>query len=132
VYKSKEGYWAKSTSLPSEINPADVKIVVVPGGFCADRLRRYPAICQLLHDCFNEGNGAVVGFICHGAWLPISAHIVKDRRVTCFIAIKDDLINAGAVYVDQRCVVDGRMVTAQTPDDLPRFMEAILNVAAHL
>lgn len=51
----------------------------------------------------------MIGFICHGGWVPISAKIVKGRRVTSFIAIKDDLINAGADWVDEKCVVDGKM-----------------------
>eukprot|EP00667_Euglena_gracilis_P022440 EG_transcript_24954 len=129
TYKSKEGYWAKSTHLCSEVDVDKVKVVVVPGGFCTDRLRRFPDCIELLQKCWKNGNGAVVGFICHGGWLPISARIVKDRKATCFVAIKDDLINAGAIYVDQKCVVDGRMVTAQTPEDLPAFMAAILEIA---
>jgi protease I len=103
-----------------------VSVAVVPGGFCTDRLRRYPEICAFLASCWRGGHGAVVGFICHGGWLPVSAGIVKGRKVTCFFAIKDDLINAGGLYVDEKCVVDGKMVTAQTPEDLPAFMAAII------
>ncbi len=62
-------------------------------------------------------------------WVPISAKIVKGKRVTSFPAIKDDLINAGADWVDEKCVVDGKMVTAQTPEDLPDFMKSILAIA---
>eukprot|EP00906_Rhabdomonas_costata_P036361 RCo051032 len=130
VYKSKEGYWATSTILPSEVNPAEVKAVIVPGGFCTDRLRRYPECCELLRACYNDGKGSVVGFICHGGWLAISAKILPGRRITCFHSIKDDLVNAGATFVNERCVVDGRMVTAQTPEDLPAFMAAILKLLA--
>lgn len=71
-----------------------------------------------------------MGFICHGGWLPISSKIVKGKKVTSFFAIKDDLINAGIIFimikkdllksgaewVDEKCVVDGKMVTAQTPE----------------
>lgn len=128
TYKSKEGYWAKSTATVGDVDPNLVDILVVPGGFCPDRLRRYPEILSFVSSCWNEGNGAAVGFICHGAWVPISARIVKGRRGTCFFAIKDDLINAGVEYVDERCVVDGRMVSAQTPEDLPLFMKALLQL----
>jgi protease I len=128
VYKSKEGYWARSTGTVADVDPKLVEIVIVPGGFCTDRLRRFPEICEFLRQCWNDGNGATVGFICHGAWLPISAKIVSGRRGTCFFAIKDDLINAGMHYVDEKCVVDGRMVTAQTPEDLPAFMSSILSI----
>ena len=128
TYKSKEGYWAISTCTVADVDPASVDVVVVPGGMCTDRLRRYPAICDWLRAAWADGNGAVVGYICHGAWLPISAKIVSGRTATCFFAIKDDLINAGVKYVDEKCVTDGRMVTAQTPEDLPAFMAAILAV----
>ncbi|CUF07785.1 peptidase, putative [Bodo saltans] len=77
TYKSKEGYWAKSTATVGDVDPNLVDILVVPGGFCPDRLRRYPEILSFVSSCWNEGNGAAVGFICHGAWVPISARIVK-------------------------------------------------------
>lgn len=128
TYKSKEGYWGKSNATVADIDPSSVDVVIVPGGFCTDRLRRYAEICTFLSACWSDGNGAVVGYICHGAWLPISAKIVKGRTATCYFAVKDDLINAGALYVDKPCVVDGRMVTAQTPEDLPAFMAAILSL----
>lgn len=155
TYKSKEGYWALTTTDMASIDPSTVDVVVVPGGFCTDRLRRFPAVCQFLRDCWfgtasgasadleaftnddktkttaaKENKGAVVGFICHGAWLPISAKIVKGMAGTCFFAIKDDIVNAGMVYSTDRCVADGRMVTAQTPEDLPAFMATILAIDA--
>jgi protease I len=126
TFKSKEGYWAKSTLTVKDINPLEARVVIVPGGFCTDRLRRFPEICDWLKTA-NDG-GAVVGFICHGAWLPISAKIVQGKRCTCYFAIKDDLINAGAIYVDEKVVVDGKTVTAQTPEDLPGFMAAIIKI----
>eukprot|EP01119_Soliformovum_irregulare_P015778 TRINITY_DN4498_c0_g1_i1.p1 TRINITY_DN4498_c0_g1~~TRINITY_DN4498_c0_g1_i1.p1 ORF type:complete len:196 (-),score=33.53 TRINITY_DN4498_c0_g1_i1:16-603(-) len=126
-YTSKHGYWATSTAVFTDIKASEVKILVVPGGFCTDRLRRYPECNALVADVWKAGG--VVGFICHGAWVPISAKIVKGKRVTSFFAIKDDLINAGADWVDEKCVVDGKMVTAQTPEDLPAFMKAILEIA---
>jgi protease I len=130
TYKSKEGYWAISTCTVADVDPTAVEVVIVPGGFCTDRLRRYPAICDWLTTAWADGKGAVVGYICHGAWLPISAKIVRGMKATCFVAIKDDLINAGAIYIDEKCVSDGRMVTAQTPEDLPAFMAEILRIAA--
>jgi protease I len=124
TYKSKEGYWAKSTDVVADIKPSDVSVLVIPGGFCTDRLRRLPEMCDFVKQC--DASGAVIGFICHAGWLAVSAKILSGRKVTCFFAIKDDLINAGANYVDERCVVDGKLVSAQTPDDLPAFMAAIL------
>eukprot|EP00744_Colponema_vietnamica_P006973 GILI01010069.1.p1 GENE.GILI01010069.1~~GILI01010069.1.p1 ORF type:complete len:229 (-),score=31.71 GILI01010069.1:43-684(-) len=151
TYKSKEGYWALTNADLRNIDPATVSVAVVPGGWCTDRLRRSPEICQFLRDCWfgtksgvsvdnssyvNDhkattkamDKGAVVGFICHGAWLPISAKIVKGVEGTCFFSIKDDLINAGMIYSTEKCVADGRMVTAQTPEDLPSFMASIIAI----
>ena len=79
-------------------------------------------------DVWNAG--AVIGAICHAGWVLISAKIVKGKRMTSVNAIRDDLENAGATWVDEPCVLDGRMVTAQIPKDLPVFMKTILEVAS--
>jgi hypothetical protein len=68
-------------------------------------MRRYPAMLNLVRDCFNQGKP--VAAICHAGWVPASAGILKGKTATCFFAIKDDLINAGAKYVDEEVVVDG-------------------------
>jgi len=127
TYTSKEGYWAHSTHEFKAINPKDVKVLIVPGGFAPDRLRRYADCLNLVSEVCK--NGGVIGFICHGAWVPISAKIVKGKKATCYFAIKDDLINAGADYSEAKVVVDGNLVSAQTPEDLPGFMSAILKLA---
>jgi protease I len=127
TYDSKEGYPAIADSTFRDVDPEQVKILVVPGGFAPDKLRRYPECNSFVAACW--GAGAVVGSICHAGWVPISARIVKGKRMTSVNAIKDDLENAGAIWVDERCVVDGKMVSAQIPRDLPAFMKAILEVA---
>lgn len=127
AYTSKEGYPVVADLKFSEVDPQAVKIMVVPGGFAPDKLRRYESCKQLVSDAWKAG--AIVAFICHGGWVPISARIVKGRRVTSVNAIRDDLENAGAVWVDEPCVVDGRMVTAQVPKDLPAMMKAVLALA---
>ncbi|MCC6796386.1 MAG: type 1 glutamine amidotransferase [Candidatus Hydrogenedentes bacterium] len=127
TYGSKEGYPAVTDATFEEIDPKAVKVLVVPGGFAPDKLRRYPACNKLVADAW--ANGAVVGSICHAGWVPISAKIVRGVRLTSVSAIKDDLENAGATWVDEPCVVDGKFVSAQVPKDLPAFMEAILRVA---
>jgi protease I len=138
IYKSKVeqggGYWAKSTKTVRDIDPATVQVVIIPGGFCCDRLRRFPDICQWLHDAHAK-HGAICAAICHAGWLAVSAKILKGVKCTCFFAIKDDLENAGAlVDLNQKCVVDEehRFVSAQTPDDLPAFMKATIGLAAKL
>ena len=124
TYESKYGYPAKAERAAAEVRVEDVDAVVVPGGFAPDRLRRYPAVLDLVRGVFEKGG--VVAMICHAAWVPISAGILKGKRATCVSAIKDDLINAGATYVDEAVVVDGNLVTSRTPADLPVFMPAII------
>lgn len=127
TYTSKEGYPVKSDALFTEIDAKQVKVLVIPGGFAPDKLRRDPECNKLVADVWAAGG--VVTYICHGGWVPISAKIVKGRRVTSVNAIKDDLENAGAIWVDEPCVVDGKMVTAQVPKDLPAMMREVLRLA---
>jgi len=67
-----------------------------------------------------------VAFICHGGWIPISAKILKGKRATGSVGIKDDLENAGAIWVDAPVVVDGNLISSRTPRDLPRFAHGIV------
>src|SRR6185369_5764963 len=85
-YGSKEGYPVKADAEFSEINPKEVKVLVVPGGFAPDKLRRYRACNDLVSGAWNAG--AIVAFICHAGWVPISAKIVKGKRLTSTHAIK--------------------------------------------
>lgn len=126
TYGSKEGYPAVADATFSDINPADVKVLIVPGGFAPDKLRRYPECNQFVAAVWEAGG--VVGAICHAGWVPISARIVRGLRLTSVNAIRDDLENAGATWVDEPCVVDGRFVSAQVPKDLPAMMRAILEL----
>jgi protease I len=124
TYESKHGYPARAETAAAQVRVEDVDGVVVPGGYAPDRLRRYPEIVNLVRGVFERGG--VVAMICHAAWVPISAGIVKGRRATCVSAIKDDLVNAGATYVDEAVVVDGNLISSRTPTDLPAFMPAII------
>lgn len=127
TYTSKEGYPVESDLALGDVDVKAVKVLIIPGGYAPDKLRRYPACSALVHGAVQ--NGAVVGFICHGGWVPISAKIVKGKKLTSVGAIRDDLENAGGIWIDQPVVVDGRMVTAQVPKDLPAMMQAILQIA---
>ncbi|NLD42392.1 MAG: type 1 glutamine amidotransferase [Chloroflexi bacterium] len=124
TYASKNGYTAKATLAGKDARVSEFDAVIVPGGFAPDRLRRYGAILDLVRGVFEKGG--VIGAICHAAWVPISAGIVKDKRATCVAAIKDDLVNAGATYVDQAVVVDDNLITSRTPADLPHWLPAII------
>jgi protease I len=89
-------------------------------------MRRSPELLQLVADIDTAGKP--VGSICHAAWVLVSAKILKGRTATCYFAIKDDLTNAGATYVDQEVVVDRNLVTSRRPDDLPAFMREFLKL----
>jgi protease I len=124
VYQSKHGFPAKAEVAASEVSADDFDAVVVPGGFAPDRLRRYEAVLDLVRGVYEKGG--VVAAICHAAWVLISAGIMGGKQATCVSAIRDDLINAGATYIDREVVVDGNLVTSRTPRDLPAFMPAII------
>lgn len=124
TYTSKHGYPVEADVAFSGVDPKSVSVLVVPGGYAPDRLRRNEACLKLVSSAVEAG--AVLGAICHAGWVPISAGVVKGKRLTSVPAIRDDLRNAGAEWVDEPCVTDGKLVTAQVPKDLPVFMQAIL------
>ena len=93
-----------------------------------DKLRRDPQVLELVRQF--DAAGKLVAAICHGGWIPISAGVYRDVRVTGSPGIKDDLINAGAIWEDASVVVDRHHVTSRKPDDLPDFMRGIFQVVA--
>ena len=123
-YHSKEGYPCISGVSAKEAKASDYDCMVVPGGFAPDFMRRSDEIIKFANDMVNAGK--VIAAICHGGWLLCSTKIYKGKKATCFMAIKDDIINAGADYADIECVVDGNLITSRKPDDLPIFCTAIL------
>lgn len=124
-YGSKEGYPVPVDCAIQEADVNDFDGVIIPGGFAPDILRRYPEIIDFIRK-INDQHKAVAA-ICHGGWLLVSADIIRDKKVTCFFAIKDDLIAAGGNYLDEPVVVDGNIITSRKPEDLTAFVSAILN-----
>ncbi len=123
-YHSKIGLPAPGGAHAETVSADDFDAVIVPGGYAPDRLRRSQAVLKLVRDCFHRGK--VVAAICHAGWVLVSAEVLKGKTVTCFSSIKDDVINAGAEYVDQEVVRDGNLITSRTPDDLPAFCREII------
>jgi protease I len=123
-YMGKSGIPCKPVAIPDEVSAADFDGIVIPGGYAPDHMRRHPSMVKLVKDLFDAGK--VVAAICHAGWMLASAEIVKGRTVTSFFAIRDDLVHAGAKWVDQEVVVDGNLITSRKPDDLPAFMQALL------
>ena len=107
------------------MNSRDFCGLLVPGGFMPDKLRRDPKVLSLTREFFEQGK--LVAFICHGGWIPISAKILKGKRVTGSRGIKDDLENAGGIWVDEPVVVDGNLISSRTPRDLAPFAKAMVD-----
>ncbi len=124
VYQSKHNLPARTDAAARDLNGADFDAVIIPGGYAPDRMRRDPGMVALVREAFAAGR--LVAFICHAGWLSISAGIVRGRRITGFFSIKDDLVNAGGIYVDEPVVCDGNLITSRTPADLPHFCRAIV------
>jgi deglycase len=127
TYPSKLGYPAKSDKAARDVSANDFDILVIPGGFAPDYLRRDPAVLKLVGTMAEQGK--VVAAICHGPWVLCSTQALKGRRATCFFAIKDDVSNAGATYVDAEVMRDGNLITSRKPDDLPAFLQAVIQAA---
>ena len=124
TYTSKSGYPVQVDVVADQVQAADVDAVVIPGGYSPDLMRRYPAMVKLVSEAFEQGK--VVAAICHAGWMLASADVVRGKQATCFFAIKDDLINAGATYVDAEVVRDGNLITSRVPSDLPAFCRTII------
>ena len=125
-YLGKHGYPTVSDAAIAEMKSADFAGVICAGGWMPDKLRRDEKIKSLLREFHADGK--LVAAICHGGWMPISAGIYKGVRVTGSLGIKDDLVNAGAIFEDAAVVVDRHFVSSRKPDDLPAFMKGVLKV----
>jgi protease I len=123
-YPSKEGYPCKSTVAVKNAKIEDYSCIIVPGGFAPDFMRRSEDMIKFANDMVNSGK--TIAAICHGPWVLCSTKILKGKTATCFMALRDDVKNAGAKYVDEECVIDGNLITSRKPDDLPAFCTAIL------
>jgi protease I len=123
-YHSKIGLPAPGGVAAESISASDFDAVIVPGGYAPDRMRRNAAMLKLVRDSFTQGK--IVAAICHAGWVLVSGGIVEGKKVTCTPSIKDDMINAGAIYLDQEVVKDGSLITSRSPDDLPAFCREIV------
>jgi len=123
-YSSKHGYPIVAEIAASQARADEYAGVVIPGGWAPDRLRQDPAVLKLVRELFEKKR--VVAAICHAGWVLASAGIARGRRLTCYQAIKDDMLHAGAEVVDQEVVRDGNLITSRRPDDLPAFCREII------
>jgi protease I len=124
VYQSKYGIPVSVDKKASELKADDFDLVIIPGGYAPDKMRIHPEMVNLVRDAFRKGK--VVAAICHAGWMLASAGILKGKRATSYVAIKDDMINAGALWEDSEVVRDGNLITSRKPDDLPAFCRTII------
>ncbi len=122
--RGKFGLPAKIEKRTSEVSPDDFQAVIIPGGYAPDLLRRCSATLEFVQRVAESGK--VTAAICHAGWVLISAGVIRGRRATSFISIKDDMVNAGADWVDEEVVRDGNIVTSRSPKDLPAFCKEII------
>ncbi|KPL03113.1 MAG: glutamine amidotransferase [candidate division Zixibacteria bacterium SM23_73_2] len=124
TYTSRHGNPVESDLSSAEVKIEEVDAVIIPGGFAPDLLRRDPKMVEMVKRAYQQKK--IIAAICHAGWLLISAGIVKGKKLTSFFSIKDDMINAGANWVDKEVVVDGNLITSRKPDDLPAFCKKII------
>lgn len=126
VYQGKGGMSLKPDKAFAEVKNEMFDAVVVPGGYAPDLWRRDADIVAFVRDHFQKGK--IVASICHGPWLLISAGIVKDRKVTGFFAIKDDLLNAGARYQAQDWVEDENLLSSTNPQTMLPMIKRLVEM----
>lgn len=124
LYTSKHGYPVKVDAEAATVDAGQFDLIVIPGGWAPDLMRRSAAMVGLVRDAVDQRR--LVAAIGHGGWMLCSANAIRGRRVTGARSIKDDLVHAGGIWEDHAAVQDGPIITARRASDLPAFMRAIL------
>ena len=124
-FKGKYGYPATADLAAKDVKVENVDAILIPGGFAPDYLRRYESIVNLVKSVFAKGK--VIAAICHGPSVLVNAEVLKGKKATCFLAIKADIINAGATFLDQEVVQDSNLITSRKPADLPAYCKTIIS-----
>ncbi len=126
-----ETYTAKSGGLTAtaqvsarSVKTTDLFALLVPGGFAPDKMRRDPDILRLVREA--DMANKIVGFICHAGWVGASAKILKGRKVTGSKGIKDDLENAGGIWVDEPAFREGNLVWGRVVEDIPDYQREVI------
>ena len=125
TFAGKNGYPCEAEALIEDMEESDFDGLLIPGGFMPDKLRRDPRVLDLTRRF--DASGKLIAQICHAGWIPISAKILEGRRVTSTPGIRDDMENAGAIWLDEPVVVDRNLISARRPPDLPAFGKAIVD-----
>jgi protease I len=126
--RGKHALEATADVLATDVNPDQFDGLVIPGGWAPDKLRRHRAVTDLVKQI--DAAGKPIGIICHGGLVAISAGIVVGARATGSLGIKDDLVNAGATWVDEPAFRDGTHVWGRVVDDIPAFNRELVALFA--
>ena len=124
TYTSKYGYPVQADKASTEVHASEFDAVIIPGGYAPDKMRRDPHLVQLVREAFQSGK--IVAAICHAGWMLAEADVCRGKTLTSVGAIKTDLVNAGAQWVDHEVVQDGNLITSRTPPDLPAYCRTII------
>ena len=124
--KAKYHFTVEATLTLDEVKVENYDALFLPGGTAPEKIRLQPLALEIVKD-FNKA-GKPIGAICHGQLILISAGLVKGKKCTCYIGVRDDLINAGGDYVNERVVVDCNLVTSRHPNDLPFCMHEFIKM----
>lgn len=124
VFHGKYGIPIQPDKTAAEVTADAFDAVVIPGGYAPDKMRIHPEMVSLVREAFNKGK--VIACICHGGWMLVSAGVLKGKKATSYVAIKDDMVNAGCLWEDSELVRDGNLITSRKPEDLPAFCRAMI------
>jgi protease I len=125
TYRGKHGYPCRAEVSFEDLRSAEFDGLLVPGGFAPDKIRRVVAVLEFTREM--DAQGKLLAFICHAGWVLISAGVLRGRRATSTVGIRDDMVNAGALWENAPLVVDGNLVSSRTPADLPLFARGMVD-----
>ena len=125
TYTGKSGLVMKSTHGSADVKADDYAGILIPGGFSPDNMRRTESTKDLVKEFCTQNKP--IAAICHGPWMMASCCDLKGKDMTSFFSIKDDLVNAGANWVDREVVVSGNLITSRNPNDLPVFVKTFVD-----
>lgn len=127
-YQSKHGYPCQADIAFQDVKIDEFDAVIIPGGYAPDKMRKYPASMEIIRQFHQKQKP--IAFICHAGWVPAAAKVLQGIKCTSCLSIKEDLANAGAIWIDAPLVVDRHFISSRCPDDLPYFCPAIIEALA--
>lgn len=130
TYHGKYGIPVQVDKNAADVTADQFDAVIIPGGYAPDKMRVHDAMVSLVRDMFAKGK--VVASICHGGWMLVSANVLSGKKATSYVAIKDDMKNAGALWEDSEMVRDGNLITSRKPEDLPAFCRTVVEAMEQL